>query len=234
MKTRLILLLVSVSLAVMFGTGTLGIGLAEREAALRADANNLRLGSEYRQAVIQCADYDRALQFFDRLTAENAHAANAWLNYGFAYVDKIPSAGSITQVILANNALAQFTKAIEVSPSWLAYYTRGNSYLYWPKVFGRAPLGVSDLEHAMSLQEKSRRHAYYVRGYISLGDGYWKTDELEKAKTVWRAGLAEFPDNVQLKTRLANEDDALRAVIENALDPHKRVDTDLKEIWAEK
>ena len=28
------------------------------------------------------------------------NAANAYLNYGFAYVNKIPAAGAITQVIL--------------------------------------------------------------------------------------------------------------------------------------
>ena len=80
---------------------------------------------------------------FEKLVADNPSSSNAYLNYGFAYVDKIPAAGSITQVILANTALSYFSKSIELKPSWIAYYTRGNSYLYWPKIFGRAPLGIA-------------------------------------------------------------------------------------------
>ena len=82
---------------------------------------------------------------FEKLVAAHPTSSNSYLNYGFAYVDKIPAAGSITQVIMANTALTQFTKSIELKPTWIALYTRGNSYLYWPKVFGRAGLGVTDL-----------------------------------------------------------------------------------------
>src|SRR5229473_6340994 len=120
--------------------------LSKLESALAADPDNIRYGSEYRQAVIQAKEYDRSLKFFEKLVSDHPKASNAYLNYGFAYVDKIPAAGAITQVILANTALTQFTKALRLRPSWIAYYTRGNSYLFWPKIFKRAYLGVADLE----------------------------------------------------------------------------------------
>ena len=93
------------------------------ERALAADADNVRYGSEYRQAVLRRAqslhprdgkpqDFDRSLKYFEELTGGNPRAANAYLNFGFAYVDMIPAAGSITQVILANTALSQFTKSL--------------------------------------------------------------------------------------------------------------------------
>src|SRR5579863_2437588 len=145
--------------------------LAKFEAALSADPDNIRTGSEYRQAVIQAKEYDRCLKFFEKLVADHPQSGNAYLNYGFAYVDKIPASGSITQVILANTALSYFTKSIELQPSWIGYYTRGNSYLYWPKIFARAHLGVDDLEQCMKLQKSDKVHAYHVRAYISLGDG---------------------------------------------------------------
>ena len=122
------------------------------------------------------------------MTVEHPTSANLYLNYGFAYVDKIPIAGSITQVILANNALTQFSKSIELQPSWIAYYTRGASYLFWPKIFNRAAFGVADLEKALDLQKTGPQRSYYVRTYISLGDGYWKTDEagMERIKKAER------------------------------------------------
>jgi len=212
------------------------------ETALAADANNIRYGSEYRQAVLrraqilhpkdgQVPDFDRSLKFFEQLVSKNPNSSNAHLNFGFAYVDKIPAAGAITQVILANTALGYFTKSLELKPSWIGYYTRGVSYLFWPKVFGRAKLGVADLEEALKLQQAGLKKVYHVRTWIALGDGYWKTDELDKARSVWQQGIKEFPDNPVLKARLTRQGDALKASIEDALDPAKRVDTNLKDLW---
>jgi tetratricopeptide (TPR) repeat protein len=205
--------------------------LSKFEAALAADTDNIRYGSEYRHAVIQCKQYDRCLAFFEKLLAKNSNAANAYLNYGFAYVDKIPDAGAITQVILANNSLTLFTKSLEIRPSWIGYYTRGNSYLFWPKVFNRTHLGVADLEEAMKMQKADKKRSYHVRVYISLGDGYWKMEQADRAKATWLEGIKQFPDNPQLKARLAKTGDELKAVIDEAYDPNKRVDTNLQELW---
>ena len=140
-------------------------------------------------------------------------------------------AGSITQVILANKALNEFSKAVELQPNWIGYYTRGMSYLFWPKVFNRASMGVADLEKAMKLQSAGPRKPYHMKTYLALGDGYWKTDQLEKARTVWQEGLKQFPDNQQLKIRLERKGEELEKTIEANFDPNKRVDTDLRELW---
>src|SRR6266550_9344436 len=205
--------------------------LSKLESALAADPDNIRYGSEYRQAVIQAKEYDRSLKFFEKLVADHPKSGNAYLNYGFAYVDKIPASGSITQVILANTALSHFSKSIELKPTWIALYTRGNSYLYWPKIFNRAHLGVADLEQAMKMQKADKLRSYHVRAYISLGDGYWKMDDTPKAKAIWQEGLKLYPSNAQLKARLSKDGDELKTYIDDVLDPNKRVDTDLHEIW---
>lgn len=201
------------------------------ESALKSEPDSIRNGSEYRQAVIAAGQYDRCIKFFEKLAADNPKAANALLNYGFAYVDKIPASGAITQVILANTALTQFTKSIEIQPSWISLYTRGNSYLYWPKIFNRAQLGVADLERALRMQKSEKVKSYHVRVYISLGDGYWKTDNLEKARAIWQEGSKLFPNNQPLKARLSKQGDELKVYIDDVLDPGKRVDTNLRELW---
>jgi tetratricopeptide (TPR) repeat protein len=206
--------------------------LSAMEAALAKDPNSLRLGNDYRQAIIRTGDYDRCLKFFETLVADHTDSANAHLNFAFAYVDKIPSAGSITQVILANNALTQFSKTLELATSWIAYYSRGNSYLYWPRIFGRTPSAIADLEQAMKLQKAAPKRSYHLRTFLALGDAYWKMDEPDKAKTVWQEGLREFPGNVPLTVRLATQGDELKAVIDDAYDVSKRVDTSLDELWA--
>jgi len=207
------------------------------ERALQAQPDDLKAANDYRMAVVQVNQlkvYDRAIAFFEKLVAANPNAANAHLNYGFAYVDKIPAAGSITQVILANNALGEFTKSLELKPTWIGYYTRGNSYLFWPRIFQRTHLGVADLQEAMKLQQTGPKHFYYARVYVALGDGYWKMDNTDEATKTWKAGLAEFPDNAPLKARLSAQGDALKTLIDDAYDSNKRVDTSLKDLWSDK
>jgi tetratricopeptide (TPR) repeat protein len=201
------------------------------ELAIADDPENVRYASEYRQVAIRSKDFDRSIDYFSKLVANHPRSANLHLNYGFAYVDKIPAAGSITQVILANNALGEFTKAVEIYPNWIALYTRGASYLFWPKIFNKAPLGVADLEKALALQKRGPTKPYYVRTYIALGDGYCKTEQMERAKEIWKEGLSKFPNDSRLKDRLALHGDQLVTLIENNFDPNKRVDTDLREIW---
>ena len=207
--------------------------LAKLEQELSAKPDDLKAGNDYRLAVMQAKAYDRGIDFFESLVTKNPSASNAFLNYGFQYVDKIPVAGSITQVILANNALTQFSKSLELKPSWIGYYTRGNSYLFWPRIFGRTRLGIADLEEAMKMQKAEEgKRPYHVRTYIALGDGYWKMADLKKATAIWQEGLALFPDNDALKKRVSLQGDELATLIDAAYDPNKRVDTNLHELWA--
>jgi tetratricopeptide (TPR) repeat protein len=219
-----------------------GKALDLMETALTADPDNLQYGSEYRRAAILRAesihgkagkpeDFDRPIKFFERLVAANPAAANAFLNYGLAYVDKVPTVDALTRMSVASAALGEFSKSLELRPSWVGYYTRGTSYLFWPKFFGRAKLGVADLETAVRMQEAGPKKPYYAHAWVALGDGYWKIDDLEKARSTWSEGLKEYPDSPALKERLAGQGDDLKTIIGDALDFKKRVDTDLKNIW---
>jgi tetratricopeptide (TPR) repeat protein len=207
--------------------------LIDLERRLEANADDLAAANEYRLAIIQAGEYDRAIAFFGWLVEAHPQSANAFLNFGYAYVDKIPAAGAITQVILANSALTRFSRAIELRPSWIGFYTRGFSYLFWPKIFGRVALGLQDLERALKLQRAEAKRPFHVRTYVALGDGYWKADDPQHARETWEQGLKEFPGTTALEDRLRAEAPALSALIEKALDPAKRVDTDLSELWSQ-
>jgi tetratricopeptide (TPR) repeat protein len=215
-------------------SGDLQAALGSLEAALAADPDNLRYASEYRHVAIRAGAYDRALDFFDKLVTAHPESAFAWLNYGYAYVDKMPAAGAITQVILANEALKKFSRSLELKESWLALYTRGNSYLYWPKIFGKGPLAVADLERAVAVSRNEPRHGRHAHAYAALGDAYWRTDQPERARATWAEGARLFPQDEKLKARLARQGEELEAYIADQLDRTKRVDTDLHEMWEER
>jgi tetratricopeptide (TPR) repeat protein len=206
------------------------------EAALRADPNNLRHGNAYRLAVTkinQAPTYDRCMAFFKQLVADHPKAANAWLNLGYAYVDKIPVEGAITQVLLANTALGYFSAALDVEESWLGRYTRGNSYLYWPAIFGRARSAIADLERAIELSRQTDKRGYHARAYVGLGQAYWRLNDLGKARQVWQEAVQLFPDDKELPGLLERDDEALHAFLTAHFQPGKRVDTNVSATWEE-
>ena len=205
--------------------------LSKLEASLSSEPDNLRYGNDYRRITVQAKAHDRCIKFFEKLVAENPTAANALFNLGLAYVDKMAVSGAITRVILAHYALRYFTKSIEQRPTLLALYTRGGSYLYFPRILGYAKLGVADLEMALQMKKEEKRRPYHAQIYMTLGDGYYIIDEFEKAKSTWREGLAEFPEDPELKARLARDGDELKAYVFAYLDPNKKIDTDLEEMW---
>jgi len=205
--------------------------LARFEAALTAGPNELMYGAEYRQTAIAAKAYDRAIDFFAGLVEDHPDAPNAWLNYGYAYVDKIPDTGAVTQVLLANQALGRFSKALELEDTWLGRFTRGNSYLYWPAIFGRTDNAIADLERAIELGNGER--AIHARAWVGLGDAYWRLDDLAKSREIWRQGLEHFPDDTDLKTRLARDDEALDEYLGEQYDPGRRVATDLRALKEE-
>jgi hypothetical protein len=86
----------------------------------------------------------------------------------------------------------------------------------------------------VKIAKKEPKQSHHVRAYVALGDGYWKIDDLERAKAVWAEGLREFPDHAPLKMRLSLDGDALKKYIEQSYDFTKRVDTNLRELWAER
>lgn len=203
------------------------------EQALLADPDNLAYASAYRQAVIPLKAYERCIGFFEKLVEANPESAGAVLNLGFAVVDKMPDEGAVTQVLLANEALGHFGTAIELDETWLARYTRGNSYLFWPPIFGRTPLAVEDLERAVELAKEDGLKSYHARTWANLGDAHWRLEETSKARAIWRDGFRLFPEDADLKTRLGMKDEEITPYLDEVFATTKRVNTDLSLLFSE-
>jgi tetratricopeptide (TPR) repeat protein len=203
--------------------------LADFEARLQKDPNNLRLGADYRQTIIAGKQFDRAIKFFREIVRRNPKAQNACINYAFAYVDKIPDASGFSQPFLGRDAINTFGKALQLGPNWLAFYVRGLVYLYYKPFLRVTHLGVEDLERALEMQRREPQRSYHVHTYISLGDGYWKMNNLPRATAVWREGLEHFAGNTALQARLVAKGPDLQRLVSDTLDADIRIDTSLSE-----
>jgi tetratricopeptide (TPR) repeat protein len=192
---------------------------------------SLKAAADYRQQVIAERAFDRAIALFERLSKRPGAGANAFLNLAFAYVDKVPVSGSVRQAFLGRDAIRALTRAIEITPSDLAFYVRGLVNLYYDRaIFHRTDKGVADLEEARRIASQKPEVNYMPRILQTLGDGYFKLDQREKARQTWRDGQALDPGFQPIQARLAASDDQLKTIIGRALDADVRVDTSLREL----
>jgi tetratricopeptide (TPR) repeat protein len=202
------------------------------EARLLQEPGNLRVAAEYRQLVIETGRYDRSIKLFERLARDPRGGANRFLNLALANVDKVPVSGSVRRALLGRDALDALTHAISIEPTDLAYLIRGLVNLYYDQfVFHRTDKAVADLEVARKLASVHPQVAYMPRILVALGDGYWRLRQHDKARDIWREGLAAWPDTDGFRVRLNAPDAEIPDIIERALDAGVRVDTTLRELF---
>jgi tetratricopeptide (TPR) repeat protein len=206
--------------------------LDDFESRLAQDPGSLRIAAEYRQLVIETGRYDRSIKLFERLARDPRGGANRFLNLALANVDKVPVSGSVRRALLGRDALNALTRAIAIEPTDLAYLIRGLVNLYYDQfVFHRTDKGVADLETARQLAASHPQIAYVPRILVALGDGYWRLNRPDRARSIWREGLEAFPDQQTFRTRLDARADQIPDIIERALDAGVRVDTTLRELY---
>ncbi len=202
------------------------------EARLVQDPSSLRVAAEYRQLAIHAGSYDRSIKLFERLSKDSRGGANRFLNLALANIDKVPVSGSIRQALLGRDAIDAATRAIAIDPTDVAFYIRGVVNLFYDKaIFHRTDKGVADLEESRRLAAAHPHLPHVARILVSLGDGYWRLNQPEKARAIWRDGLAEFPEMEGLRLRARARLDQLPGIVARALDADVRVDTSMRELF---
>jgi tetratricopeptide (TPR) repeat protein len=202
--------------------------LGDLERAIAADPENLTLAAGYRQLTIAAGQFDRSIDFLDRLAKQKGSGPNVRVSLALAYVDKVPTSGDIRRLYLGRDAMGALTASIAQRPCVLAYYMRGLINLYYNRfIFHRADKGVADLNRALAMVTSDTPPKLVARVYTALGDGYFRLDHVAKARETWSAGAAKVPTDDGLKERLRKEGEPLADVVTTALSAGRRVDTTL-------
>ena len=201
------------------------------ERALAGDPENLRIAADYRQLAIAAKDFDRPIDFLEKLAKRKEAGPNVQISLALAYVDKVPTSGDIRRLYLGRDAVSALTKSIDQRPSVLAYWARGRINLYYNNfIFKRIPRGIADLEKAITLIAADTPPALIARVYQSLGDGQWRIEERAKAREVWKQGAARVPSDPSLSARVEANDEVAGNLVSAALYAPTRVDTTLRGI----
>ena len=202
------------------------------ERGVVADPENLKLAADYRQQAIVAGDFDRPIGVLEKLAKRKGSGPNVQISLALAYVDKVPTSGDIRRLYLGRDAINALTKAIAQRPTALAYYVRGLINLYYNNfIFHRVPRGVADLEQALAIGTNDATPALNLRVRTALGDGYFRLGDAAKAREAWSAGLAKFPEDAGLKSRLEKHGTELEDIVTTALTAGRRVDTRLTDVF---
>ena len=204
------------------------VDMAALERAIAADPENLKVAADYRQLAIAAGDFDRPIDFLEKLAKRRDSGPNVHISLALACIDKVPTAGEIRRLYLGRDAINALTKAIDRQPTVLAYYIRGLVNLYYNNfIYHRTPRGVADLTRALSMITSDTPPPVTVHVYIALGDGQFRLGDVATARATWSTGATLFPDNAALKARLTSDGAALADVVSRALTASRRVDTSL-------
>jgi hypothetical protein len=111
----------------------------------------------------------------------------------------------------------------------LAYAMRGLINLYYNRfIFKRTGKGVADLERALSMAPADTPPKLLALTYLALGDGYFRLEQLGKARETWSAGLAKFSGDPRFAERLNAHGQQLADIVTDHLYTGNRVDTSLE------
>jgi tetratricopeptide (TPR) repeat protein len=198
------------------------------EKTVAADPENLEAGAEYRQLMIAGAQFDRSIDFFEKLAKGRTPGANLDLNLALAYIDKVPEVSDIKRARLGFNAIDALTKSIQLRPTVLPYYIRGFINLHFDHgLFHRVDKGLADLEQARALTRSDTPVALAARVWVTLGDAYWRMKQRPRARELWAAASAKYPSDPELRRRTTFSEADLDRYITHAFDLATRVDTSL-------
>jgi tetratricopeptide (TPR) repeat protein len=97
-------------------------------------------------------------------------------------------------------AQAAYEAAIKLEPEhWTARYGKAFGTSMAPEFLGMRPEAIRQFEELLEIQKRKAPEPHYAGTYFRLGTLYKDAGNVEKAREIWGAGLALFPDNEELK-----------------------------------
>lgn len=148
---------------------------------------------------------DQAIRELEDRTANNPTSPDCASALGQAYLQKC---GTITDVreqgILAMQADKIFDTALALDPAnWEARFTKAVALSYWPASMNKGDEVVQHFQTLIQQQETQPPQPQFAETYVWLGDQYQKAGRADDARAVWERGATLFPDQQNLKNRLA-------------------------------
>jgi len=149
---------------------------------------------------------DRAIADLEERFKNNPQVADCSAVLGTAYLRKAGLSKDMRdQAMFGMKADQTYDAALAADPAhWEARYMKAVGMSYWPSTMNN---GKEVLERFTSLiqdQEQQPAQPQFSQTYVRLGDEYRKAGQIEYAQQVWQRGAVQFPDDPELKRKLAS------------------------------
>jgi len=107
------------------------------------------------------------------------------------------------QGIVWAKAVTAYDAALAIEPEhWQARFGKAFGTSMVPEFLGQRPEAIRQFEELIEIQKRRAPEPEYAGTYFRLGTLYKDAGNAEKAREVWNAGLALFPENEELKGAL--------------------------------
>lgn len=218
-----------------FQRGDSEAGLTLLEERMQQEQANLELGNFYRRHIVRLNQEDRAISFFKKLTQDGKSPPEAYYNFAFAYIDKIPRVGPMGAGFLSKRSIAQFKIVQDRAPDdWIANYGIGMNYLHWPDYFKKTEGALGYFEKCMQIQQGKPVKPQYLLTYLRMGDALVRGGDVARAYETWRAGEKLFAGHADLLERLNTPRERIEAAVRELYNPNNSIgaiDTDISILW---
>jgi tetratricopeptide (TPR) repeat protein len=147
---------------------------------------------------------DRVIESLERRSKEEPNDPQAFVDLGKAYLEKLYTKQGPEVGEWARKADGAFDAALALDPqNWSARFSKAMSLSFWPPIFGRGPEAVQHFETLIRQQEQTGgNRPEHAQAYVFLGGLYQQQGQMDRARELWRRGIALFPENEELRRRL--------------------------------
>ncbi len=124
---------------------------------------------------------------------------------GEAYMKKCATMTDVReQAILAMKADRTLETALNMDPSnWEARFIKAVGLSFWPADLNKSQEVMQEFLTLIEQQEGQPKEPQFAQPYLWLGKEYEKAGQAENAAQVWQRGAALFPENKELRNKLA-------------------------------
>lgn len=149
---------------------------------------------------------DALVARFEQLAAADPTDPAKRVDLGNAYLQKVFAAGGGPMAgVWAVKADKAFDAALELDPQhWEARFTKAVSLSFWPAALGKQAMAIQEFETLLGQQSTGAPRPEHAQTYLFLGNVHQSSGSIQKALDTWRRGLELFPDNEELRARIAS------------------------------
>jgi hypothetical protein len=157
------------------------------------------------QRVREAGLLDEVLAVYEARAKANPNDPAMQLQWGEACLQKIFEVGSGPLAgVWADKADNAFDAALALDDHhWEARFTKAVSLSFWPPIFGKQPEAIAQFQTLLSQQAGQPKSPQFAQTYVMLGNLYAQQGKADQAQATWTAGLAEYPGDAELLSKLA-------------------------------